>query len=125
MNYRGKLEDNEGNVYYPELEYEYVEMRGWLSSGVSFNEIAKSGKSSAYIVDALTNKNNTLAGYPTDAYPYGTLITINPGHYEDLKFGWSIIQLYVPYVPITHGIYIRNNGENWLKIGGEAIQSVS
>lgn len=124
MNYKGKLVDDEGNVYYPELEYGYIEMRGWLSNGVSFNDIVESGESSAYIVDATTNKNDELPGYPVGAYKYGTLITINPGHYSNLRFGWSIVQFYVPYVPITHGLYVRNNAENWLKISGEAVTQV-
>lgn len=124
MNYEGILKDKAGNRFYPKTRYAYIEMRGWLKSGVSFDDAVLCGKSSAYIVDANSFKNNTLSGYPVGAYKYGTLITINPGQSLDRK--WDIVQIYVTDGPATNGIYFRTHiNRKWVKLSGETINPTS
>lgn len=99
-------------------------MRGLLWRGTSFDDVALNGKSSAYTVNAEAFQNDELPGYPTGAYEYGTLITINPG--QSLEAKWDIVQIYVPDGPAIYGVYFRTHiDRNWVKLNGEAVAPTS
>lgn len=124
MNYEGVLQDGIGNNFYPKTRYAHIKMRGLLWRGTSFNDVALSAESSAYTVNAETFQNNELPGYPSGAYKYGTLITINPS--QSLVEKWDIVQIYVPDRPTVNGIYFRTHtNRDWLKISGEAVAPTS
>lgn len=124
MNYEGVLQDEVGNNFYPKTRYAHIEMRGLLWRGTSFDDVALNGKSSAYTVNAEAFQNDELPGYPTGAYEYGTLITINPG--QSLEAKWDIVQIYVPDGPAIYGVYFRTHiDRNWVKLNGEAVAPTS
>lgn len=124
MNYEGTLQDEVGNNFYPKPRYAYIEMRGFLWRGTSFDDVARNKKSTAFCVDAEWQGNAELPGYPTGAYKYGTLITINP--YQSSTYTYDIVQIYVPDAPAFHGIYFRTyTSKNWIKISGETVVSTS
>lgn len=92
-----------------------------LDSAISFDDLALSGKSSAYVVAAT---HHTTVGYPKSAYNYGVIITINPE--AKTKNYWGTVQIYIPDDPSVYGIYFRTSiTKNWVKLTGTAINPIS
>lgn len=89
---------------------------------LSFNGLMIQGKTSVYAYNG--DVNNKTDGFPTDAYAYGTIITLNPTH--SIANAYSTAQIYITDIPAgTHGIYIRTRmGGNWIKIIGTTISPV-
>ena len=89
----------------------------------SFNGLMIQGKSSVYAFNG--DINNKTDGFPTGAYAYGTIITLNPTH--STTNAYSTAQIYITDIPAgTHGIYIRTRmSGNWIKITGTTIAPVA
>lgn len=123
MNYSGYFTDKDGNKYYAEPKYNYLKIKGVLASGTSFNDVALSGESNTYIINGALG-TNTLSGFPTGAYSFGLLITINPNSRKTSD--WSITQIYIPDLPSQNGLYFRTRTSNsWLKLNGTAVNPIT
>lgn len=100
-----------------------LKIKGILPSGTSFNDVALSGESNIYTIQGELG-TSTLNGFPTGAYSYGTLITINPN--SEKKSSWSTVQIYIPDLPSQNGIYFRTKTSNsWLKLNGTAVNPIT
>lgn len=62
----------------------------------------------------------TGAGFPTNAYGYGLLITLRS------SIDLSKTQIYIPDGPATRGIYVRTRvGGTWLKLEGTSVAPIT
>lgn len=100
-----------------------LKVKGILPSGTSFNDVALSRESNIYSING-SSEGNAPSGFPTGAYIYGLLITINPN--SDKKSSWSTVQIYIPDLPSQNGIYFRTRTSNsWLKLNGTAVNPIT
>lgn len=103
----------------------YLKAKATLGVGRSFNDVIASGENSIYAINGAYGTQN-LSGFPTDAYPYGVLLTLNPSLIVGSSSAWNICQIYIPDIPSQSGVFFRTRtAASWVKLTGTAINPVT
>ncbi len=99
-------------------------VKGTPGAGISFDDLMVTGESTLHTIGTTSGASiETLPGFPTGAYAYGTLITLNPA--KSKASHYSTTQIYIPDIPHTNGIYFRSRvGGTWTKIAGTSVQPI-
>lgn len=125
MNYSGYFTDKESNKYYVEPRYNYLKIKGTAPKDKSFNDIMSDGENTVYSIISdygITKK----AGFPTGAYGYGILITLNPNAITSSSNWWSVAQIYIADMPASYGVYFRTRlTTTWIRVSGTAVNPVT
>lgn len=97
---------------------------------LTFYDMAVKGENS---IAKVYQESSILKGYPTNAYEYGTLITLNPTKSKVAIY--STIQIYITDKPYTgtiengtkYGVFVRAIGttQNWVYLSGSQVTAVS
>lgn len=103
----------------------YLKAKATLEAGRSFNDVITSGENSIHAINGAIGTQN-LSGFPTDAYPYGVLLTLNPSLIVGSSSAWNICQIYIPDIPSQNGVFFRTRtAASWVKLTGTAINPVT
>lgn len=107
----------------------FIKMGNVLPTGISFDDLMITGESSCYTISK-DYGNTVLPGFPTGAYGYGTLITINPQ--QRTNNAYSTFQIYltdgIQYGDSNgaYGVFIRSRvAGTWIRISGVDVEPIT